>query len=160
MLNLESFPVGPLGCNCFLLWDPAPGLGVVVDPGGEGAKIRRRVEALGFKVTALLRPHAHFDHVGATGELRDLWQRPAHLHADDTFRACASRTQAYVKRCETNSRTGRNHAFRLLVPGAPEPEVAAAVRRGVVVAAGGTLGLLVGAEEAAAEHPAGTVRYS
>ena len=85
MLNLESFPVGPLGCNCSLLWEPATGLGVVVDPGGDGAKIRKRVEALGFKVTALLHTHAHFDHVGATRELQDLWQCPAFLHGDDTF---------------------------------------------------------------------------
>ena len=85
MLNLESFPVGPLGCNCSLLWEPATGLGVVVDPGGDGAKIRKRVEALGFKVTALLHTHAHFDHVGATRELQDLWQCPAFLHGDDAF---------------------------------------------------------------------------
>jgi glyoxylase-like metal-dependent hydrolase (beta-lactamase superfamily II) len=85
MLNLESFPVGPLGCNCSLLWEPATRLGVVVDPGGDGGKIRKRVEALGFKVTVLLHTHAHFDHVGATRELQDLWQCPAFLHGDDTF---------------------------------------------------------------------------
>jgi glyoxylase-like metal-dependent hydrolase (beta-lactamase superfamily II) len=85
MLSLETFPVGPLGCNCSLLWDPASGKGVVVDPGGDGPKIRRRVETLGFQVTALLHTHAHFDHVGATRELQDLWQCPAHLHPDDTF---------------------------------------------------------------------------
>lgn len=85
MLKLESFPVGPLGCNCSLIWDPESGRGLVVDPGGDGAKIRRRVEALGFTVTALLHTHAHFDHVGATRELQDLWQCPAHLHGDDGF---------------------------------------------------------------------------
>lgn len=85
MLKLETFPVGPLGCNCSLVWDPATGQGVVVDPGGEGAKIRRRVETLGFKVLALLHTHAHFDHVGATKELQELWQCPAHLHGDDGF---------------------------------------------------------------------------
>lgn len=85
MLNLESFPVGPLGCNCSLVWDPETGEGLVVDPGGDGAKIRRRVEALGFKVKALLHTHAHFDHVGATKELQDIWQCPAHLHEGDAF---------------------------------------------------------------------------
>ncbi|HJW72689.1 MAG TPA: MBL fold metallo-hydrolase [Geothrix sp.] len=85
MLSLETFPVGPLGCNCSLLWDPLTAKGIVVDPGGDGAKIRRRVEVLGFKVTALLHTHAHFDHVGATRELQDLWQCPAFLHGDDAF---------------------------------------------------------------------------
>ncbi|HJW08199.1 MAG TPA: MBL fold metallo-hydrolase [Holophagaceae bacterium] len=85
MLKLESFPVGPLGCNCSLLWEPESGLGLVVDPGGEAGKIRSRVEALGFKVQALLHTHAHFDHVGATRELQELWQCPAHLHEGDGF---------------------------------------------------------------------------
>lgn len=85
MLNLESFPVGPLGCNCTLVWDPSQGLGVVVDPGGDALIIQRRVEVLGFRVTGLLHTHAHFDHVGATGELQERWQCPAYLHGDDGF---------------------------------------------------------------------------
>ena len=85
MLKLESFPVSPLGCNCSLLWDAETGQGLVVDPGGDGAKIRRRVESIGFKVMALLHTHAHFDHVGATKELQEFWQCPAHLHADDSY---------------------------------------------------------------------------
>jgi glyoxylase-like metal-dependent hydrolase (beta-lactamase superfamily II) len=85
MLKLETFPVGPLGCNCTLLWDPQKLTGLVVDPGGEGTRIARRVQTLGFKVTALLHTHAHFDHVGATRELQDLWQCPAYLHEGDTF---------------------------------------------------------------------------
>ena len=85
MLRLETFPVGPLGCNCSLLWDPDRHAGVVVDPGGEGPRIARRVQELGFQVTALLHTHAHFDHVGATRELQDLWQCPAHMHEGDTF---------------------------------------------------------------------------
>lgn len=85
MLKLETFAVGPLGCNCTLAWDPAQGTGVVVDPGGEGPRIARRVAELGFKVTALVHTHAHFDHVGATRELQDLWQCPAHLHEGDRF---------------------------------------------------------------------------
>ena len=85
MLNLQTFPVGPLGCNCSLVWDPDTQRGVVVDPGGDGTKIRRCVEGLGFQVTALLHTHAHFDHVGATRELQDLWQCPAYLHEGDAF---------------------------------------------------------------------------
>jgi len=85
VLKLESFPVGPLGCNCTLLWDPATAQGVVVDPGGEGARIAQRVRTLGFKVAALLHTHAHFDHVGATRELQELWQCPALLHPADLF---------------------------------------------------------------------------
>lgn len=85
MLSFETFPVGPLSCNCVLVWDSELNTGVVVDPGDEASKIRQRVEALGFKVVALLHTHAHFDHVGATQELQELWGCPAHLHPADTF---------------------------------------------------------------------------
>ncbi|MBI4912134.1 MAG: MBL fold metallo-hydrolase [Acidobacteria bacterium] len=85
MLQLETFPVGPLGCNCTLLWSQESGRGVVVDPGGDGPKIRRRVEQLGIQVQALLHTHAHFDHVGATRELQDLWQCEAFLHPGDAY---------------------------------------------------------------------------
>ena len=85
MLKFETFPVGPLSCNCILVWDPEKGTGVVVDPGDEAGKIRLRVEALGFKVVALLHTHAHFDHVGATQELQEIWNCPAYLHPEDDF---------------------------------------------------------------------------
>ena len=85
MLSFETFPVGPLACNCVLVWDAEGGTGVVVDPGDEAGTIRRRVEALGFRVEALLHTHAHFDHVGATRELQDLWACPAYLHPADAF---------------------------------------------------------------------------
>jgi hydroxyacylglutathione hydrolase len=85
MLKLETFPVGPLGCNCSLLWDPDKRTGIVVDPGGEAQRIRDRVGQLGFKVMALLHTHAHFDHVGGTKALQDHWQVPAFLHEGDAF---------------------------------------------------------------------------
>ena len=85
MLRFEAFPVGPISANCVLVWDPEQGTGVVVDPGDEAGRIRRRVEALGFKVTALLQTHAHFDHLGAAKELQDLWQCPVFLHPSDNY---------------------------------------------------------------------------
>lgn len=85
MLRYETFPVGALSCNCTLVWDPGAGTGVVVDPGDEAVRIARRVEELGFRVTALLHTHAHFDHVGATFALQERWQVPAYLHPGDAY---------------------------------------------------------------------------
>lgn len=85
MLKFETFPVGALGCNCSLVWNPETMAGVVVDPGGDAPKIQRRVEALGLTVKALLHTHAHFDHVGATRELQELWDIPAFLHPKDLY---------------------------------------------------------------------------
>lgn len=85
MLKFDTFPVGPVSANCVLVWDPAEGRGVVVDPGEEAGRIRKRVEALGFRVQALLLTHAHFDHLGAAKALQDLWQCPTYLHPADTY---------------------------------------------------------------------------
>jgi hydroxyacylglutathione hydrolase len=85
MLRYATFPVGPIGANCVLVWDPELGTGVVVDPGEEPSQIRKRVETLGFQVTALLQTHGHFDHLGAAKALQDLWQCPVFLHPADNY---------------------------------------------------------------------------
>ena len=43
MLRIASFPVGPLGTTCALVWDPQLGEGLVVDPGGDAPHIRAQV---------------------------------------------------------------------------------------------------------------------
>ncbi|MBP1627319.1 MAG: putative metal-binding enzyme [Holophagaceae bacterium] len=85
MLKFESFPAGALGVNCSLVWDPAEAKGVVIDPGGDAARIARRVEELGFQVVELLHTHGHFDHIGATRALQTAWGCPAYLHEADDF---------------------------------------------------------------------------
>nr|WP_320133808.1 MBL fold metallo-hydrolase [uncultured Holophaga sp.] len=85
MLKCETFPTGTLGVNCSLVWDPEKAVGVVIDPGGDAGKIARRVEALGFRVEALLHTHGHFDHIGATRVLQEKWGCPALMHPDDTY---------------------------------------------------------------------------
>jgi glyoxylase-like metal-dependent hydrolase (beta-lactamase superfamily II) len=85
MQRLDILPVGPLGTNCILVWDPENLTGMVVDPGDEAIRIQRRVEALGFRVERILHTHGHFDHVGATRELQDLWACPALLHPADAY---------------------------------------------------------------------------
>ena len=85
MLNLETFPVGPISANCALVWDPELGTGVVVDPGEDAGRINKRVEALGFQVTAVLLTHAHFDHLGAAKALQDHFRCPVRLHPADAY---------------------------------------------------------------------------
>jgi len=40
---LETFPVGPLQCNCTLLGDETAGEAIVIDPGDEIGRIHRRL---------------------------------------------------------------------------------------------------------------------
>lgn len=83
MLNRDTFPTGPLGVNCSLVWNPESGEGVVVDPGGHTNRIRERIARHGFRLTGILLTHAHFDHIGAARELQDLFDCPVWLHPGD-----------------------------------------------------------------------------
>ncbi|MEP7125766.1 MAG: MBL fold metallo-hydrolase [Byssovorax sp.] len=82
---IETFPAGPLGCNCSILIDPASKSAIVIDPGGDFDVIRRKLEAAEAKVTAIIHTHTHIDHVGATAEVQGLTGAPARIHEDDRF---------------------------------------------------------------------------
>jgi hydroxyacylglutathione hydrolase len=80
---LETFPVGPLQCNCTLLGDEESGEGIVIDPGDEVSRIYRRVENLGLKLKQILITHAHIDHVGGALKLKRLTGAPILLNEND-----------------------------------------------------------------------------
>lgn len=80
---LETFPVGPLQCNCTLLSDELAGEAIVIDPGDEVARIHRRLTDLGLKLKQILVTHAHIDHVGGALKLKSLTGAPIYLNEND-----------------------------------------------------------------------------
>ena len=82
---IETFPTGPLGCNCSLVIDPASKQAVVIDPGGDFDAIRARLEKAGASVKAIVHTHTHIDHVGATAPLQRWSNAAARIHEDDRF---------------------------------------------------------------------------
>jgi hydroxyacylglutathione hydrolase len=82
---IETFPAGPLGCNCSILVDPASKSAIVIDPGGDFDLIRRKLEAAEARVTAIIHTHTHIDHVGATAQLQSTTGAPARIHEADRF---------------------------------------------------------------------------
>jgi glyoxylase-like metal-dependent hydrolase (beta-lactamase superfamily II) len=82
---IETFPTGPLGCNCSILIDPVSLAAIVIDPGGDFDLIRRKLEAASARVAAIVHTHTHIDHVGATAEVQRWSGAPARIHEDDRF---------------------------------------------------------------------------
>jgi hydroxyacylglutathione hydrolase len=80
---LETFPVGPLQCNCTILGDEAAAEAIVIDPGDEVSRIHRRLTALGLKLKQILVTHAHIDHVGGALKLKVLTGAPIFLNEND-----------------------------------------------------------------------------
>jgi hydroxyacylglutathione hydrolase len=80
---LETFPVGPLACNCTILGDEEAHEAIVVDPGDEVGRIHCRLTELGLQLKQILVTHAHIDHVGGALKLKRLTGAPIFLNDRD-----------------------------------------------------------------------------
>ena len=80
---IETFPVGPLQCNCSILVDEATREAVVIDPGDEPERILKVLAAAKVRPVALLHTHAHLDHITGTREVSEITRAPILIHPDD-----------------------------------------------------------------------------
>lgn len=85
MITVETFPTGPLRCNCSLVVDTSTKRAIVVDPGGDFDLIAEKLGALGASVDAIVHTHTHIDHVGATAEVQRTTNARACIHEADRF---------------------------------------------------------------------------
>lgn len=80
--------VGPLETNCWVVSDDSDGPAVVIDPGGDAEAVLRVVGDRG--VAAIVLTHAHFDHIGAAGEIVEATGAPLLAHGIDAKRLTSS----------------------------------------------------------------------
>src|SRR6266567_5401633 len=80
---IRTIPVGPLQCNCSILVDEETREAIVIDPGDEANRILLALAEAKARPVALLHTHAHFDHIGATGEVARATQARVRLHVAD-----------------------------------------------------------------------------
>lgn len=80
---IETFPVGPLQCNCTILGDPLTRQALVIDPGGDADLILERLQHHDLTVTRILHTHAHLDHFLASGRMKEVTGAALALHPDD-----------------------------------------------------------------------------
>jgi hydroxyacylglutathione hydrolase len=80
---LETFPVGPLHCNCTILGDEVTHEAVVVDPGDNIPEILSRLQKHGLTLRQIVITHAHIDHVGGALLLKRATGAPVYLNQHD-----------------------------------------------------------------------------
>jgi hydroxyacylglutathione hydrolase len=80
---LETFPVGPLRCNCTILGDEVTHEAIVVDPGDNIPEILSRLQKHGLTLRQIVVTHAHIDHVGGAAQLRRLTGAPVVMNQQD-----------------------------------------------------------------------------
>ncbi len=83
LVLVETFPVGPLGCNCAIVADSETKEALVLDPGDEPDRILDALGRHGLTAVALVHTHAHFDHIGVSARVKTETGAPLLLHEKD-----------------------------------------------------------------------------
>ncbi|MFF2091737.1 MBL fold metallo-hydrolase [Paenibacillus sp. NPDC058174] len=81
-MRIESFVLGPLQTNCYLLTnkeeESGRERGIIIDPGMNPKKLLERIANV--QIEAILLTHAHFDHMGGVDEVRAAAGCPVYIH--------------------------------------------------------------------------------
>ncbi len=93
-MQRETFPVGPLQCNCSILYDEAAGDATVVDPGGNLLKITGFLAARNLRLRQIVVTHAHLDHIAGAALLSEQTGAPILYHQADLFQLSWMEQQA------------------------------------------------------------------
>ncbi|RJQ51340.1 MAG: MBL fold metallo-hydrolase [Nitrospiraceae bacterium] len=92
---LKKLVVGPLQENCYIVGDKKTKQAIVIDPGDEPDRILDEIKEHGLEVSAVILTHAHFDHVGAAGDIRKGTGAKILMHKDDMEAYGLAKEQAF-----------------------------------------------------------------
>lgn len=82
-MQVESFVLGPVMTNCYLVYKEKGESGLVIDPGTGAEEVVRRIQTLNLNIEAILLTHAHFDHIGGVEEVRAATGAPVYVHPQE-----------------------------------------------------------------------------
>lgn len=77
-MNIEVFPLGSLGTNCYLVTGDDQKQGIVIDPGMNPELLLDRIKDI--EILGILLTHAHFDHMAGVDALRKAKGAEVYIH--------------------------------------------------------------------------------
>jgi len=80
---IRKLTVGPLEENCYIIGDEKTKEAIVIDPGDEPDRIIEVIKEEGLNVKAIICTHAHFDHIGAVGDIKRERGANVLIHKDE-----------------------------------------------------------------------------
>jgi hydroxyacylglutathione hydrolase len=82
-MRVETFTLGELEENAYLVLDEASSACVMIDPGDGPKPLIERIERGRLKLAAVLLTHGHWDHISGVREVRATFDAPVYLHGAD-----------------------------------------------------------------------------
>lgn len=80
-MRIQCFALGAFQTNCYVLTDEDSGTAVVIDPGYHPDLVLDAID--GYRVTHILLTHAHLDHIGGLGQLKESTGAPICIHENE-----------------------------------------------------------------------------
>lgn len=82
-MQIKKQRMGPLGTNCYLVWEQASQEAMLVDPAGRPERIAEILEGFTGQVKYIVLTHGHPDHVGGAKAAIEQTQAPILMHRLD-----------------------------------------------------------------------------
>jgi hydroxyacylglutathione hydrolase len=82
-LNIDSFCLGPLANNGYLLWDKDSREAFAIDPPMGSEVIASFINKNDLRLTKILNTHCHFDHIAGNAILKNFFGAKLYIHKAD-----------------------------------------------------------------------------
>jgi len=81
-IEIKMLTMGIASTHCYIVADTETNEALVIDPVDNAPLIAKTAQDAGWAIKLILATHAHFDHVLASKELKDITGAPFYIHAD------------------------------------------------------------------------------
>lgn len=84
-MQIETFILGSLQTNCYLIWQDKTAQAFIIDPADDGDFLNEELLRRGLTLESIVLTHGHFDHCLGLLSLKSAWGVPIMMNFADQF---------------------------------------------------------------------------